>query len=241
MDVIIYGLLAASLIVSVASLLTLNVALIALSLALILALIVMHKLGYVVEAVIFRRTNIIQVLGNQQLSGDRTTATREVEGGFVATATALLMGDSKETVDRERIEGIIARLNFPFKFVLHVEGIDTKKLLDRLQTMRSMREIELARTGGDGKGANSARVPMLKREIEQIEQDIRSISSGVPVRLARYVVTSAKSESRFSAEERARSQVRELAGEFGALLNSGFRVLTGNELLDALEMDSMVA
>lgn len=232
--------LAAVLIVSVASLLSLNVALIALSLIFLPALIIIHKLWYVIEAAIFRRTNLIQVLGSQQLSGDRATAVRAVKGEFVATATALLSGDVREGITRDKIEGIIIHLNYPFKFVLNVERLDINRLLDKLQTRRSMKEIELARASRNGREANAAKAGLLKREIEQIEHDIRSVSSGMPVKLARYIVTSARSESRFTAEERAKSQIRELASEFGALLNSDSQILTGNELLNLIEIDSMV-
>ena len=231
--------LAAVLILSLSSLLSMNPALIALSLVAALALIVMQKLWFVVEALVFRHTNLVQVLGNQQLSGDRSTATRQVKGGFVATAIALLKGDARETVDREKIEGIIAHLNYPFRFVLHVKRLDTDKLLDKLQTQRGIKEIELAKASGAG--SNSARIGQLKREIEQIEGDIRSISASTPVSLSRYIATSAKSESRFAAEERAKSQIRALAGEFGALLNSDAQILSGTDLLDCLETDSMVA
>lgn len=232
--------LAAVLMMSVASLLSLNVILIALSLSSLLVLIVMHKLWYIIESVIFRHTSIIQVIGTQQLSGDRTAATREVKGGVVATAVALLEGDAKECVDREKIEGIIMHANYPFKFVLNVEKVNTNRLLDRLQTKRSMKEIELAKVSKNGREANSAKAGLLRREIEQIECDIKSMSSGMPVKLARYIATSAKSESGFAAEEHAKSQIRELASEFGALLNSNPQILTGNELLDVLEIDSMV-
>jgi hypothetical protein len=235
-----YGLLAAVLVTSLASLLSLNAALIALSAISLLALIIMHKLWYAVEAAMFKRTNLIQVLGNQQLSGDRAAATRAVKGGFVATAVALLRGDAKEELDRKKIENVIMHLDYPFKFVLNVEKINTDKLLDRLQTKRSMKEIELARLSRNGREANPAKAGSLKREIEQIEHDIMSMNSGMPLRLARYIATSARSESRFVAEERAKSQVRELASEFGALLNSDPQVLGGNELLDALEIDSMM-
>ena len=240
-DVILYGMLAAVLVLSLASLLSLNPVLISLSLVAALALIATQKLWFVAEALIFRHTNLIQVLGSQQLSGDRSTAIRQVKGGFVATAMALLKGDARENVDREKIEGIIAHLNCPFRFVLHAKRLDTGKLLDRLQTSRSMKEIELSKTGAKVTGQNSAKIGLLKREIEQIESDIRSISSSAPVSLARYIATCARSESRSAAEERAKSQIRMLASEFGALLKSDPQILTGTDLLDCLETDSMVA
>ena len=239
-DNVFYVGFAALLIVSIASLLSLNCVLIALSAVSLLVLIITHKLWYVIEAAIFKRTNLIQVLGEQQLSGDRTSAIRAVKGEFVATAMASLNGDAKEDLDKGKVEGIIARLNYPFKFVLSVERLNASKILDRLQTKRSMKEIELARISKNGREASAVKVGMLKREIEQIEQDIRSINSGTPVKLARYLATSARSESKFAATERAKSQIRELAVEFGALLNADSQVLIGSELVNALEIDSMI-
>jgi hypothetical protein len=239
-DVIFYGLVAAVLILSLSSLLSLNTALIALSLLAALALILTQKLWFMIDALVFRHTNLIQVLGNQQLSGDRSTAIRQVKGGFIATSMALLKGDARENVDRDKIESIIAHLNYPFRFVLHVKRLDANKLLDKLQTSRSIKEIALSKIGTNGFGAKDAKAGMLKREIEQIEHDIRAITASTPLSLARYIATSARSESRFAAEEHAKSQIRALAGEFSTLLNSNAQILTGTDLLECLEIDSMV-
>jgi hypothetical protein len=240
-ETIFYVLLVSVLVASVASLLSLNTLLIAFSLISVPTLIIVYKLWYAIENAVFRRTNLVQVVGNQQLSGDRATATRVIKDGFVATAMASLNGDVRESVDRTKIEGIVSRIDYPFRFALHVEKLEVRKMLDALQTKRSMKEIELAKVSTNGKYASTAKSGLLKREIEQIENDIRSISSGTPLRLARYLATSARSESRSAAEERAKSQIRELASEFGALLNSDSRILSGGELLEALEIDSMMA
>jgi hypothetical protein len=234
-------LLAAVLLASIASLLSLNTVLIVTSLVAAPTLIAIYKLWYAIEAAVFRRTNLIQVVGNQQLGGDRATAIRAANDGFIATAVASLKGDARENVDRDKIENIISHVNYPFRFALHVERLDVNKMLDALQTKRGMKEIELARVSANGRCAGNAKVGLLKREIEQIGDDIRNISSGTPLRLARYITTSARSESRSAAEERAKSQIRELASEFGALLNSDSCILSGIELLDALEIDSMIA
>ena len=230
--------LAAVLILSLSSLLSLNVFLIALSLLAVLTLILTQKLWFVVEALVFKHTSLIQVLGDQQLSGIRSAAIRRAKGGFVATTMALLRGDARENVDREKIEAIIAHLNYPFRFVLDVKRLDANKLLDKLQTKRSLKEIALSKMSANGPSA--AKMSAIKREIEEIERDISNISASTPVSLARYIATSAKSESRFAAEEHAKSQIRALASEFGTLLNSEAQILAGTDLLECLEIDSMV-
>lgn len=236
-DIKFYALTCVLALLSVASILTLNVSLIALTLAIAILLIAFYKLHYILESLIFKKTNLIQVLDGYELSGDRSAAIRRIEGNFSATAAALLLSGSEEAVDRNKVESIISNSHHAFKFVMQVERLDINKLLDRLQTKRGMREIELGRL--DGSKGNAAKASFIKRQIEQIDHEIERISTGgAPLKVSQYIMTSALSENKFNAQERAKSQLRELAGEFGALMGAKSEQLIGNDLLEVLRFDS---
>ena len=224
---------------AIASIATLNVIVIATGFIVSAMLIAFYKLHYIIEAVIFRRTNLIEVVGNCELGGERTVAIRKLNGRYFATAAALLKNRISSGIDREKVESIIANSKCAFRFVMQVEHVDINKLLDRLHTARTMTEIELGRigTGND----SSQKAASLKRKIEQLGHEIDSIgSSGAPLKVSQYIITGAVSESRQHAQELAKSQIRELSSEFGALLGSESEPLSGNDLLELMEFDSMV-
>lgn len=233
-----YCLVSVLVLLSIACILTLNIALILVCLAAASVLVAFYRLHYLVDALVFRRSNLIQVIDSCELSGERSTAVRKLEGKYCATAAALLKTGPTERIEREKIESIIGNSRCQFRFVMQVEGVDIGKLLDRLNTRMSMDELALGRLSGRNEKGNIVKINRLKREIDHIRNEIDKISAAVPLRVSQYIMTSAVSENRFAAQERAKSQIRELAGEFGALLSSKAEILSGNELLEVLKFDS---
>lgn len=187
------------------------------------------------EALVFKKTNLVQVIDGFELESDRTTATRRTSSGFTATASAVLCGSSENEIKRENIESIIVHSNAPFKFVIHAERMNTTKIIDKLKTERMIKEIYI----GKAKSGDSAKVKALEREAEILEKEINAISSGaIPITVSSYIMTSAFAEGKFAARERARAQIRELSGEFSALLGARFEPVSGNELIRLLKFDS---
>ncbi len=233
-----YALLAISALIAAASLLTLNVFVVAIAAFAIMVTVIVYKLWYVIDSLIFKHTNIVEVFNGYELSRDRNSAIRRVDDKISSTTAAILSVGKESEVEKQQIENIVAHINYPFKFIMQVERLNVNKITDRLQTGRSMKEIELSRLQGSSK-KQDLKVGQIKRELELIQHDIDAINTGeAPVRLIYYILTSAMSETFYDAEERAKSQIRELASQFDALLSSKSKILTGNELLSLLQIDS---
>ncbi|MDE1868434.1 MAG: hypothetical protein KGH60_00485 [Candidatus Micrarchaeota archaeon] len=197
------------------------------------------RLWPILEAAIFRRTNLIERIGTYELSGDRQSAIRRHKGKIISTAMASIEGSTESGIDRKAVESVISRLNFPFKFTVQVSALNAARILDRLETRRAMLEIELSKISGSKSGKGMVRANAARRELELIEHDIKGMTTGsTPLKMALLISTSSVSESRFYAEERAKTQIRELAGEFGAITNSQVRVLSGTELAEAMMLDN---
>jgi hypothetical protein len=240
-DLKFYAIVIVLAILSIASILTLNLALIIAALLISALLVAFYKLYYIIESVIFKRTNLIQVIDGCELSGDRTTTIRRVRDGICATAAALLENGSNSAVEKDKIENIVANSHCTFKFVMQVERVDVHKLLDRLQTKRSMIEIEISKLDEHPGRNNIAKINSLKRKADQISHEIEKVTSGsTPLKVAQYIITSSISESKTIAQERARSQIRELASEFGALIGTKSEILSGDDLLTMLKFDSVI-
>ncbi len=238
-DIKFYALISVLALMAVASILTLKIAVILASLFVAIFLVAFYKLHYIVDAVIFKRTNLIQVIENCELGSERATAIRKLGTKFCATAVAALDNTSTESVDKDKIEKIIANSGCAFRFVVQVERIDINKLLNGLQTRRSMREIELSRLNDSAAKSNVAKANTIKRQIELLDHEIDRVSTGgAPLKVAQYIMTSAISDNKSVAQEQAKSQLRELASEFGALIGTRAEMLSGNELLDILKFDA---
>ena len=219
----------------VASITTFNPYLMAMCAALTFAALFVYMLRDEVDALVFKKTNLVQVLDGFELESDRSTATRRTVSGFTATAAAVLFGSPDREIKRENIESIIAHSNAPFKFIIHAERMNTSKIIDKLKTERRIKEIYISKT----KNSDSARVKALEREAEILEREINAISSGaIPIKISSYIMTTAFAEGKFAAREHARAQIRELSGEFSALLGVKFEPISGSELVRLLKFDS---
>jgi hypothetical protein len=235
--IIIYLVIAIGFGACAASLLTLNLYLIAFCSALSLVLIFLYKLWDVFEAIVIRKTNVVQLLGDYEIEAERLTATRSTAKGFSATAAAILKSPPTREISRENIERIIANSNSPFRLVVQAERLDESKIIDNLKTRRRMKEIELSKARAE-RGDSSRNV--IKREIEVLESEIKAIGAGsAPIETNIYLITSAVSDSKFAAQERAVAQAKELSGEFSAVLGAGFDSVSGTELIRLLCLDSL--
>jgi hypothetical protein len=223
---------------AVLSITTLNPYVIVAASSITLVSLFAYKLWYVIEAYVFQHSNIIELVCGYELKHDRSAAIRYYNGRFSAVAAAHLEVGTEVQLDGKKIENIIQHTAYPFKFSLQVERMELAPLLNKMQTKRSMLEIELSRIDVK-KQKNIPHTEMIRRRIEQIDSDIMRISSGdVPVKASFYVMSSASSQNEYDAEEKAKSQIRELSSHFDALLGSRSKKMEGEELLSLLQFDS---
>lgn len=235
-----YVLLAFLVIDTVLGIFARDVYLLLVSILLCSAVIVLHYFKEFLDSLIFKHTNVVQVLDGYELGGDRTVVTRKIGQRYVATAGGFLKIESG-SLDKDKIENIIAHFSYPFRFSMVVERLNAAGILDALQTKRNMKEIELSRISDTGRGKGLARAMGIRRGIEQLEHDIRSISGGyAPLRIAYHIVTSAESERRYVAEEEAKAHARALLGAFDSALGSSSDLSYGDSLLRIIRIDSMV-
>jgi len=234
---VIYAIIFAAVMASIASILSFNAYLIIFSASSALGLFFLYQLWDVFEALIIKKTGVVQILGDYELEAERVSAVRKSGSHFSAVSAAILRDPPTKEISRENIERIISSSNSPFRFVMQVEKLNQRKISDDLKTKRRLKELELSKTCAK-KGSDVTKV--VEREIELIETELKSINSGaMPLKTDIYILSFAISESKFAAQERAFAQAKELAGEFSAVLGAGFEVLSGTELISVLRFDLM--
>ena len=221
---------------------TLNVYLISATSIAALISFVPHKAWGVIEAKIFEKSNLVQLFGGFELSGGRYAIIAKSGERYTATSVARINTLGDVGIDSNKIENLIAHVNAPFKLVLHVEKLNVTRLVEKMETKRGMKEIELARIPNPGSGKGLVTANRLKSEIAYLEHEVAGIAGGgIPLKLAYYIMTSASSEGRYKAEEESKLQLRELISEFDATFGTKSSFLSGEELIKAMRFDSMIA
>lgn len=208
--------------------------------ALLAVIVILHYMKDYVDAFLFRHGNFVEKIGVYELSGEREVAIRRAGNKYIATACVVVrMKDGAGQLERSDVEGLISRLAFPFKFTLAVERVNIKKMLDALQTRRSLKEIELTRIEDANKGRGLARSIRAKRELEILDHDIKSISTGsTPLKVTYYARISAENEKRFAAEEEAISRAKALAAALDGIMSSSSTIAKGRVLESMLLFDT---
>lgn len=225
-----------------ASIATLDGYLIAITAALALVAILVHRMWSIIEARLFERTNLVQLFNGFELSGSRSSMLAKTAKGYTATTAARITVLGQSGIDRSKVEDLISGINAPFKLIMHVERVDTPRLLERLETRKGMKEIELSRIERPGSGKGVVLANRLKSEIALLEHEMDGIKGGgMPLKLVYYIMTSAASESRHKAEEDAVLQMRELSAEFDATFGTRSVVLSGEDVVKLMRFDSVIA
>lgn len=199
--------------------------------------IILERGWYLIEPIIFKNTNVVEVIADYQLFGDRKAAIRQVGGVFYATCAACLNPSKIKSIDIENLENIIQSLNIPFKIALQVEQLNTSKLLNNMKTKQYMKESELYRLSKSK--PNDPKISAISREISQISSDISEISSGkMPLKLAYYLLCSARGDSALRSQDTALGFIKEVTNAFDSIMNARSQILYGDELLRLLRFDS---
>ncbi len=190
-----------------------------------------------IEAALIKKTNFIQVLGNFELSSGRKSASIKRNGRYHASA-ACTLEKLEDEIERDKIEDIISHSDFPFKFSICVKNLNTKSILESIETKKYVKEIELSRLPSTAKGKDSLRSIGLRNSINALSEDIDNIKKGKkPVYLAYYLVAIGSSENKFFAEELAINRLKTIANEFSFAFKAKFNILEGNQLIELLKMD----
>jgi hypothetical protein len=231
---------ALAIMLSVMSLFTWNVILIGMAIVACALAALEARIPEIIEAYIFRHTNIVQVLGKYELCGDRQSALYREGGKFTAISAAILDIQGDESLDRGKIENIISHISCPFKFVTQTERINLDKISDSLLTKRSTIEIKLSRLD-QSSNSHMIQINRLKREMEVVDRELKALTTGsTPLNVAHYIITSGVSGSALGAEEKAKMQIRGLCSQFEAALKSKSKPVYGEELVALLENDMAV-
>ncbi len=163
-------------------------------------------------------------------SHDRSCLLSRSDNGYNAIAASSISGSGNGKLDRESVESIISKTEFPFRFMVSIERVDLKNFMEKLQTQKRIKEIQLSRLN---KTLQKSAVieARLKAEISHLSDEIEDfISGGTPVNVHYYVMVSEYGDNAYAAQNSAKIAIKQVSSLFDSVLGSTSKVLKGSEI-----------
>ena len=165
---------------------------------------------------------------------DKSCLLSRSNNGYTAIAASSLSAYENGKLDRDSMESIVSKTDFPFRFMVSVERVNLKNFMENLQTQKRIKEIQLSRL--DKSSQKSAMVEArLRAEISHLSDEIEDFrSGGTPVKVNYYVMVSEYGDNAYSAQNSAKMAIKQVSSLFDSVLGSTSRVLRAPEISQAI-------
>ena len=110
-------------------------------------------------------------VGNIIESHDRLCLLSRSSNGYAAIAASSISGSGNAKLDRDSMESIVSKAEFPFRFMVSVERVDLKNFMEKLQTKKRIKEIQLSRLDKSHQ-KSAATEARLRAEISHLSDEI---------------------------------------------------------------------
>jgi len=176
------------------------------------------------------KRQVIVLSNGYELSNNIYAAVKKSNGFYESISIALLLVNSQLSNNSLAFEQLLDRVKVPFEYSVELKELNKKHILEELETKLHMKEIQLA-----NEKPNSKELGRLKREIGIIESEINAINSGGnPFNVEFKIKCRAASTSLIEATSVSQRNAELVANLFATSLNVGYRLLKGEELLNAI-------
>ncbi len=172
--------------------------------------------------------------GNMIEGNDKLCLLSRLNNGYTAIAASSINGSGNGKLDRDSMESIISKTEFPFRFMASVERVNLKNFMEKLQTQKRIKEIQLSRL--DKSSHKSAMVEArLRAEISHLSDEIEDfVSGGTPVDVHYYVIVSEYGDNAYAAQNSAKMAIKQVSSLFDSVLGSTSKVLKASEIIRAI-------
>jgi len=195
----------------------------------LLSIIYLHT-GKLINNLLIKNSRVIVLSNGYELSNNLYSAVKKGNSFYESISIAILIVNSQISNNGLAFEQLLDKLKVPFEYSIELKELNKKRILEELETKLHMKEIQLA-----NEKPNSKELGRLKREIGIIESEINAINSGGnPFNVEFKIKCRAASTSLIEATSVSQRNVELVANLFATSLNVGYRLLKGEELLNAI-------
>ena len=202
------------------------------SAVLLLLAAVYYSSGHIINNLLIKRSNVIEIYNGYSLSSDLLAASRRIGSSHMGIAISSLTLSKSSPDGRDSIKSILDNLEEPFEFCIDAKQVDKKAVLDALETKRRMKEIAISKINS----RSYDKLSEAKRELNVFDGEIESIrDSGRSFQLAIKLKARAIASNESEACSAAYRNLEKVSASFSSVLGLEYEVLKGEALLDALE------
>lgn len=193
------------------------------SILLLTAAIVLHS-GHILNNLIIKKSNIIEIKNGYKLSQNLVSASRRSNKSYDSVAVAILRPRIGFNYNGEKMKELLESVKEPFEFSLSINEIDKGRILDSLETKRRVKEIAISRL----KSNSYDKINNLRRQIEIIDNEIANMENGgksfdVLIKIKAF----SKSDSEYDSELTAAKNIETLANKFSASIGLDYEIMKG--------------
>ena len=221
----VYALAAGTLI---ASMVSSNAIVIALSSVLLLAAAVLLNSGHIVNDFLIKRLGVVVVSGKYSLGHDLHTLCKKEGSVYKAISVAILTPRNNAIINHSALKDLIDSIHDPFEFSIELSEVDKTRMVESLRTRLRMKEIMLSRTSS----SSYDKVNGLKRQIDIINGDITNLSSSAQsFEFIIRIKSICTSTDEYDARSISARNMESLANKFSAVIAVDYELLTGEKLV----------
>ncbi|MBM3228835.1 hypothetical protein FJZ26_00225 [Candidatus Parvarchaeota archaeon] len=216
----------------------------------ICATYVFWKYGDVLAPHLFGAIGLKQEFGQYEVVAARDAIVKKSGDGYVASMFLGVQmpqleaeGDGKEGQDYSAaLERVMCTSRIPLRFSIAAKALDLAQYVDSIKTRRAQAEVTKARLCAEGKARNGFQIAQLDRQLSYWNRLLARLGEGErPLQVICTLMTSAQGNSSSEAYARAKSNSREAASAIGSALNAQVRQLSGQQMLEAFELERFMA
>lgn len=223
-----YFVYAMSIATFIASLMSANAAVLAISSMILLSSVILLHSGHIINNILIKKSKIIEISGNYKLSQNLNSISRNENGLFKSMSIALLWPRQSSPIKGDPVRDLLDSLTEHFAFSIELLEVDKTKILENLKTKLRMKEIALSRIDDSSHDKANA----LRRQIDLINGDISNLASaGKSFQFAIKLMSICISESQAEAESSSSKNIEIIANKFSAALGIDHEILSGERLL----------
>ncbi len=172
--------------------------------------------------------------GNMLEGNDKLCLLARSSNGYTAIAASSINGSENGKLDRDSIESIVSKTEFPFRFMVSVERVNLKNFMEKLQTQKRIKEIQLSRLDKSSQKSAIAEA-RLRAEISHLSDEIDDfVSGGTPVKVNYYIMVSEHGDNAYAAQNSAKIAIKQVSSLFDSVLGSTSKVLKAPEIIRAI-------
>lgn len=227
----------------------LTVLVIALSVALATAGLVLFKYGYWIVPFLTKRVRVIEVIEEPyEISTSQDAVIKKIGSTYYASMfvhvkvyeSTTEKSEEQKTAFMDLWERAVSSLKFVTKFCIASYAKDLTKYRNTIENKKAEAQLKLANERGKPEPSN-AELDRIEREIAMWDNMLSKISGGQsPINQITYIMTCGQGPTPEMALAAVKNQANEIKSTISTTLNAEVAVLTGDDLRRCFEWEYML-